>query len=396
MTDPFDPRYARQVALAGFGMAAQQRLAEARVLVVGVGGLGSPAALYLAAAGVGALTLVDRDLVAMSNLHRQLLFATPDVGRPKLDVAAARLQALNPALSIVTRETWLTDTNAAELVAGHQVVIDATDNFPARYALNRACVAAGIPFIHGSVSRFEGQLSVFAAPGGPCYRCLFPAPPEPGSVRTCAEEGVLGVVPGVVGVLQATEAIKLLTGVGTPLVGTLLLLDLLSHATRSIRLPNRPGCPECDPDRGVPTAGAVAVVACDPAPSAGAVTSASLPASDPLRPPSALRMSIDQLSPTDVAARLAADPTLTLVDVREGWEVELARVPGSVHIPLRELPARVGELDPSRPYAMLCHHGMRSEMAASWLVAQGFQAVVNVAGGIEAWSAEVDAGIPTY
>ncbi|MBU6367198.1 MAG: HesA/MoeB/ThiF family protein [Gemmatimonadetes bacterium] len=375
-------------------MAAQQRLAAARVLVVGVGGLGSPAALYLAAAGVGALTLVDRDLVAMSNLHRQLLFATPDVGRPKLDVAAARLQALNPALSIATRETWLTDTNASELVAGHQVVIDATDNFPARYALNRACVAAGIPFVHGSVSRFEGQLSVLAAPGGPCYRCLFPEPPEPGSVRTCAEEGVLGVVPGVVGVLQATEAIKLLTGVGTPLVGTLLLLDLLSHATRSIRLPRRPGCPACDPDRGEPTSEAVPVVACDPA--AADAAPASLPVAAPPVPPNPPRMPIDQLSPTEVAARLAADPTLTLVDVREGWEVELARVPGSVHIPLRELPGRVGELDPSRPYAMLCHHGMRSEMAASWLVAQGFRNVVNVAGGIEAWSAEVDAGIPTY
>jgi adenylyltransferase/sulfurtransferase len=381
-TDPFNPRYARQVALKGFGVPAQLRLAEARVLVVGLGGLGSPAAMYLAAAGVGSMTLVDRDLVAVSNLHRQLLYATPDVGRPKLDVAAERLRALNPALALTTHETWLTSRNAAELVAGHAVVIDATDSFAARYALNAACVAAGVPFVYGSVSRFEGQLSVLAAPGGPCYQCLFPDPPEEGTVRSCAEEGVLGVVPGMVGVMQATEAIKVVTGVGTPLVGTLLLVDLLSQTTHRIRLQRRPGCPGCSPGRGEPVELPEAVCA-----------SAPLPPSPPPEPP---RMTIDQLSPATVAARMAADPTLTLVDVRQGWELELARVPGSVHIPLNELPARVGELDPSRPYALLCHHGMRSEMAASWLVAQGFQAVVNVEGGIEAWSAEVAPEIPRY
>ncbi len=381
-TDPFNPRYARQVALAGFGVPAQARLAEARVLVVGLGGLGSPAAMYLAAAGVGAMTLVDRDLVAVSNLHRQLLYATPDVGRPKLDVAAERLRALNPALALTTHETWLTARNAAGLVAGHAVVIDATDSFAARYALNAACVAAGVPFVYGSVSRFEGQLSVLAVPGGPCYQCLFPEPPVEGTVRTCAEEGVLGVVPGMVGVMQATEAIKVVTGVGSPLVGTLLLVDLLSQTTHRIRLQRRPGCPGCSPGRGAPLE--VPEAAC----ASGAPSPSPLP-----EPP---RMPIDQLSPAAVAARMAADPTLTLVDVRQGWELELARVPGSVHIPLNELPARVGELDPSRPYALLCHHGMRSEMAASWLVAQGFQAVVNVEGGIEAWSAEVAPEIPRY
>lgn len=381
-TDPFNPRYARQVALAGFGVPAQARLAEARVLVVGLGGLGSPAAMYLAAAGVGAMTLVDRDLVAVSNLHRQLLYATPDVGRPKLDVAAERLKALNPALALTTHETWLTARNAAGLVAGHAVVIDATDSFAARYALNAACVAAGVPFVYGSVSRFEGQLSVLAAPGGPCYQCLFPEPPVEGTVRTCAEEGVLGVVPGMVGVMQATEAIKLVTGVGSPLVGTLLLVDLLSQTTHRIRLQRRPGCPGCSPGRGAPLE--VPETAC----------ASAAPSLSPLPEPP--RMPIDQLSPAAVAARMAADPSLTLVDVRQGWELELARVPGSVHIPLNELPARVGELDPSRPYALLCHHGMRSEMAASWLLAQGFQAVVNVEGGIEAWSAEVAPEIPRY
>ena len=338
--------------------------------------------MYLAAAGVGAMTLVDRDLVAVSNLHRQLLYATPDVGRPKLDVAAERLKALNPALALTTHETWLTARNAAGLVAGHAVVIDATDSFAARYALNAACVAAGVPFVYGSVSRFEGQLSVLAAPGGPCYQCLFPEPPVEGTVRTCAEEGVLGVVPGMVGVMQATEAIKLVTGVGSPLVGTLLLVDLLSQTTHRIRLQRRPGCPGCSPGRGAPLE--VPETAC----------ASAAPSLSPLPEPP--RMPIDQLSPAAVAARMAADPSLTLVDVRQGWELELARVPGSVHIPLNELPARVGELDPSRPYALLCHHGMRSEMAASWLLAQGFQAVVNVEGGIEAWSAEVAPEIPRY
>jgi len=387
-TDPFNPRYARQVALAGFGLPAQARLAEARVLVVGVGGLGRRGGMYLAAAGVGAMTLVDRDLVAVSNLHRQLLYATPDVGRPKPDVAAERLRGLNPALAVTTHETWLSERNAAALVAGHDVVIDATDNFPARYALNAACVAAGVPFVYGSVSRFEGQLSVLAAPGGPCYRCLFPEPPEEGSVRTCAEEGVLGVVPGVVGMLQATEAIKVVTGVGTPLVGTLLLLDLLSSDTQAIRLRRRPGCPGCDAAGG--GASPLAMAACDPA------TGAPPPPPHAPPTPEPPRMSIDQLSPAAVAARMASDPSLVLVDVRQGWELELARVPGSLHIPLNELPARVGELDPSRPHALLCHHGMRSEMAASWLAAQGFTALVNVEGGIEAWSMEVDPTIPRY
>jgi molybdopterin/thiamine biosynthesis adenylyltransferase/rhodanese-related sulfurtransferase len=386
--DPFAPRYARQLALAGFGVAAQQRLLSSRVLVVGLGGLGSPAAMYLAAAGVGALTLVDRDLVAMSNLHRQLLYATRDVGRSKPDVAAERLAGLNPGVALTTHETWVTEQNAGRLVAGHDVVIDATDNFPARYALNAACVAAGVPFVYGSVSRFEGQVSVLAAPGGPCYRCLFPEPPEEGSVRSCAEEGVLGVVPGVVGVLQATEAIKVLTGVGTPLIGTLLLLDLLSSATQAIRLRRRPGCPGCAPDRGA--AAPVAVAACDPATAAPASPSTVPTTSEPPR------MTIDQLSPAVVAARLASDPVFTLVDVRQAWEVELARVPGSLHIPLNELPSRVGELDPARPYALLCHHGMRSEMAASWLAAQGFMQLANVEGGIEAWSQQVDPQIPRY
>ncbi|MEO7522066.1 MAG: HesA/MoeB/ThiF family protein, partial [Gemmatimonas sp.] len=239
------PRYARQHALKGFGFAAQERLAAARVLIVGAGGLGAPVAMYLAAAGVGTLTIADEDAVDLSNLHRQLLYGTRDVGRQKLDVARERLEDINPLVTVAIRNTRLNADNAIELVSGHDVVIDATDNFPARYAINDACLTHGIPFVYGSVARFQGQVSVFAHADGPCYRCLFPEPPLPGSVPTCAEEGVLGLVPGIVGLHQANEAIKLLAGIGTPLVGGLLLLDLLENDSQVISIDRRADCPAC-------------------------------------------------------------------------------------------------------------------------------------------------------
>ena len=363
-------RYARQVVLKGFGAEAQQRLLSARVCIVGVGGLGSPAAMYLAAAGVGQLTLVDEDVVDESNLHRQLLFTTPDVGQPKLEVAAARLRAINPDVQVVCHHTRLTAQNAASLTKDHDVVLDATDNFPTRYALNDACLAHGIPLVYGSVARFEGQVSVFAAAGGPCYRCLFPEMPAPGTVPTCAEEGVLGVVPGLVGLLQATEVIKLLTQIGEPLVGQLLLLDLLSHDQQRIGIARRAGCAACD--------------------------SATATPSDPAFPPSVSRPMVQQLTPTEVAALLAGPNPPVLVDVREAWEVETAQVPGSAHLPLNTLPQQLATLNPSRTYALLCHHGMRSEMAANWLAQQGFTSLINVRGGIDAWSLTVDPGIPRY
>ncbi len=363
-----DPRYARQLALRGFGPAAQARLVASRVLVVGVGGLGSPAVSYLAAAGVGALTLVDRDNVDLSNLHRQLLYGTPDVGAPKLHVARERLAALNPLVQLTTHETRLTAANARALVAGHDVVIDATDNFPTRYALNDACLAERVPFVYGSVARFEGQVSVFAAPGGPCYRCLFPEMPAPGSVPTCAEEGVLGLVPGIIGLHQALEAIKLLTGIGTPLIGQLLLVDLLENDLQRIHVPPRENCASC----GTP----------------------SKPQNNILR--SVSPMPIQQLSPSDVAARLALPDAPVLVDVREGWEYERVHVPGSIHLPLNELPQRFGELDPMKEYALLCHHGMRSEMAAGFLQQRGFTRLINVDGGIDSWSATEDPSLHRY
>lgn len=366
-------RYARQVVLKGFGAESQARLLKARVCVVGVGGLGSPAAMYLAAAGVGQLTLIDEDVVDESNLHRQLLFTTPDVGQPKLEVAAARLRAINPDVQVVLHNTRLTAQNASALTRDHDVVLDATDNFPTRYALNDACLEHGIPLVYGSVARFEGQVSVFGAAGGPCYRCLFPEMPTPGTVPTCAEEGVLGVVPGIVGLLQATEVIKLIAQIGEPLIGQLLLIDLLSHEQQRIGIARRVGCAACG------TARAAATAASNQSPS----PSVSIPM-------------VQQLTPAEVAALLAGSNPPVLIDVREVWEVETAQVAGSAHLPLNTLPQQVGSLDPSRTYALLCHHGMRSEMAANWLAQQGFGSLINVQGGIDAWSLTVDPAIPRY
>ena len=366
--DAFE-RYARQLTLRGFGAAGQARLGAARVLVVGAGGLGAPAASYLAAAGIGGLTLVDRDVVELSNLHRQLLFTTPEVGEPKLTVAARRLSAINPLVPVTVHDGRLTAANAESLVRGHAVVIDATDNFPARYAINDACLAAGVPFVYGSVARFEGQVSVFAAPDGPCYRCLFPEAPAPGTVPTCAEEGVLGVVPGIIGLLQATEAIKWIAGIGTPLVGQLLLMDLLTHETQRIRVPRQSGCPAC------------------------ATRSTGGTASTP---PSPSLMGVEHRTATEVAALLAGPTPPHVLDVRETWEYELVHLEGSTLIPLSTLPERANGLDRSQAYAVLCHHGMRSEMAANWLAQQGFTRLINIDGGIDAWARDVSPGMATY
>jgi sulfur-carrier protein adenylyltransferase/sulfurtransferase len=373
--NPFDARYARQLVLKGFGLEAQERLSRGRVLMVGVGGLGSPAAMYLAAAGVGTLTLVDQDAVDVSNLHRQLLYGTPDVGRAKIEVARERLQAINPDVTVVTHDGKLTAVNAASLVAGHDVVIDATDNFPARYAINDACVRARVPFVYGSVARFEGQVSVFAAADGPCYRCLFPEPPIPGSVPTCAEEGVLGVVPGILGLYQATEVIKLITAIGTPLVGRLLLLDLLQHESQKIHVARRVDC-----------------AACGVTPPTAAPTSIASSADTP--PP--MRSPMTDIEPAALAARLAQGDALFVLDVREPWEYDLASVANSTLVPLSTLPSAINRLDPAVEYVVLCHHGMRSEMAANWMRAQGYTQVLNLVGGIDAWSTEVDPTVPRY
>lgn len=363
-------RYARQRTLREFGPEGQARLAAARILLVGTGGLGSPAALYLAAAGVGTLGLVDDDVVDLSNLHRQLLYGTAAVGRPKLEAAAARLADVNPLVRVVRHETRLRRANAAALVADYDLVIDGTDNFPARYAINDACVAHGIPFVYGSVARFEGQVSVFAAPGGPCYRCLFPEAPAPGTVPSCAEEGVLGVMPGLIGLLQATEAIKWCVGLGESLVGRLVLFDALGQRMREVALPRRMACPVC---------GDAAVAAR----AAGADAQEAV-------------MQDEDLTPAALEARLAAGEQPVLLDVREPWEHAIAALPGAVLIPLASLPQQAGTLDATAHVVVYCHHGGRSAMAAQWLREQGFTHVSNLEGGIDAWSTTVDASLPRY
>jgi adenylyltransferase/sulfurtransferase len=380
------PRYTRQHALKGFGLASQERLAASRVLVVGAGGLGAPVLMYLAAAGVGGLSIVDSDRVDVTNLHRQLLFGTADVGRSKLDAAAARLADINPDVAVTLHETRLTAANAASLVGGHDVVIDATDNFPARYAINDACLLHGVPFVYGSVARFQGQVSVFATPGGPCYRCLFPEPPPLGSVPTCAEEGVLGVTPGIIGLHQATEAIKLLAGIGTPLAGALLLLDLLENDARTIAIAPRADCPACG-------GGSTSIAS---RASRAADSSFLSSSTNNVTNPTSFSTPIPQLTALELAERLKGADAPTIIDVREGWEYDIAHLPSSRLIPLVDLQSTVGSLEKDADYVLLCHHGMRSDMAAQWMHAQGFKRVANLVGGIDGWSVSVDPSLPRY
>lgn len=375
---PLDPqlrrRYARQIALPELGEEGQSRLGASRVLVVGLGGLGSPAALYLAAAGVGRLGLVEFDEVDASNLHRQVLYGAADEGRPKLEVAARRLREVNPEIGLDLIDTRIEPSNAADLVSGYDVVLDGTDNFAARYAVNDACVAAGICNVHGAVQRFEGLVTVLAHPDGPCYRCLFPDPPPPGMVPSCAEAGVIGVLPGTVGLLQATEAIKLLTGIGDPLVGRMLRLDARDMRFTDVRLARDGACPACGPDAD---AGALA-----PGAESCAVELPELP----------FTIGVDEL-----ARRRSSGEGPTVLDVRLPEELAFAALDGDVvHIPLHLLPVRLPELDPAREYAVLCHHGARSMHAASFLRSNGVPGARNLAGGIDRWSREVDPSVPRY
>ena len=366
-------RYGRHLVLPEIGVEGQERLKGARVLLVGLGGLGSPAALYLAAAGVGTLGLVEFDAVDETNLQRQILYGDADVGRAKLDAAVGRLAAVNPHVELVAHRERLELDNARALVAGYDLVLDGSDNFPTRYLVNDACVLEGRPDVWGAVFRFEGQASLFAAPGGPCYRCLFPEPPPPGLVPSCAEAGVFGALPGVVGTLQAIEAIKWITGVGTPLVGRLLLFDALAMSFHEVGVPRDPACPICSEhptQRGLVSYEEVC------APAAGA------PGFD--------------LEPAEAARRLAAGERLELLDVRNAHELRLAALPGARWIPLHELARRFEELPRDRPLVVFCHVGGRSAAATDFLRERGFARAYNLAGGIDAWSVEVDPGVPRY
>ncbi len=381
-------RYARHLILPEVGLEGQQKLKAARVLCVGTGGLGAPLALYLAAAGVGTLGLVDFDTVDVSNLQRQIIHATPDVGTLKVDSAANKLHALNPALRIVKHNTMLTSANALEIFADYDVIADGTDNFQTRYLVNDACVLLGKPNAYGSIFRFEGQCSVFAAENGPCYRCLYPEPPPPGLVPSCAEGGVLGILPGLVGVMQATEVIKLILNIGEPLVGRLLLIDALSMRFRELKLRKNPDCPVCgthptvteliDYNQFCGVAGASESV------SETAAKGGTLPQQN----------GIEQIPVTELKRRRDAGEQPFVLDVREPWEYQVANLGGHL-IPQGELAARTAELPRDRTIVVQCKSGGRSQNAAELLKAQGFQ-VENLAGGILGWSNEVDPSIPKY
>lgn len=342
--------------------------------MVGAGGLGSPAALYLAAAGVGTLGLVDSDAVELSNLQRQILHGTAAVGVSKLVSASARIRDLNPHVQVETFSTRLTSHNARDILQGFDVILDGSDNFPTRYLVNDACVLLGKPNVYGAVFRFEGQASVFDAARGPCYRCLYPDPPPPGLVPSCAEGGVLGVLPGIVGTLQALEALKLVLGVGEPLVGRLVLVDGLRVRFRELTLRKDPACPVCGEH---PTVRELI----DYEAFCGLSNQAD---------------SAMEITPQELAQGIRSRAELQLVDVREPFELEICRLDGAIHIPLGELPARLGELDARREIVTICHHGVRSLRAREILRGAGFSKVRSLRGGVDAWAAEIDPAMGRY
>jgi len=376
-------RYSRHVLLPEVGIEGQQRLKEARVLCVGAGGLGSPAALYLAAAGIGTLGLIDSDVVDVTNLQRQIIHGTPDVGRSKIASASDRLRSINPFVRIEPYADRLDEKNALSLISAYDVIVDGSDNFPTRYLVNDACVLARRPNAYGSIFRFEGQASVFAAQNGPCYRCLHPEPPPPGLIPSCAEGGVLGVLPGIVGTIQATEAIKLVLQIGAPLVGRFLIYNALRMRFREIVLRQDPDCPVCGTNPTIRDLRPYQQQACDlRAPGMGAGE--------------AMTSSDDEITVLELKALMDAGQAPTIVDVREPQEFDICRIPGAILIPLRDLPSRVHELDPSQALILQCRSGMRSANATAWLRQRGFSRARNLTGGILAWIDKVDPSQPKY
>ena len=373
-------RYSRHLILPEVGVEGQRKLKAARVLCVGTGGLGSPLALYLAAAGVGTLGLVDFDVVDASNLQRQIIHSTADIGRKKLDSAEEKLKALNPALNVVKHDTLLSSANALDILKDYDVVADGTDNFPTRYLVNDACVLLGKPNAYGSIFRFEGQASVFATKDGPCYRCLYPAPPPPGLVPSCAEGGVLGILPGLIGVIQATEAIKLILGIGEPLIGRLLLVDALKMRFRELKLRKNPECPVCGTHPTV-------THLIDYQQFCGLEAASEAPKS--------VKNGIPQLSVKDLKRRIDAGENLFILDVREPFEYQIANIGGKL-IPQNEVPQRIGEIDRNQEIIVQCKSGGRSQRIAEFLKQSGYPNVTNLAGGILAWSDEVDPRVPKY
>jgi molybdopterin/thiamine biosynthesis adenylyltransferase/rhodanese-related sulfurtransferase len=372
-------RYSRHLIMPEVGMEGQQKLKAARVLCIGAGGLGSPLALYLAAAGVGTLGIVDFDVVDFTNLQRQVIHTTADVGRKKLQSAAAKITAINPYVQVNTFETLLTSENALELFRDFDLVVDGTDNFPTRYLVNDACVLSGKPNVYASIFRFEGQASVFATEAGPCYRCLYPEPPPPGLVPSCAEGGVLGILPGLLGIIQATEAIKLILGAGEPLIGRLLLVDALGMKFRELRLRKNPECPVCGPHRTI-------TQLIDYNQFCGIRGEEAAPAAT---------TQIPEIAVEELKRKLDRGEDVYILDVREPHEYQICNLGGHL-IPLGELPKRVHELDSSREIVAHCKMGGRSAKAVDFLRQAGFTKVKNLQGGILAWADRVDTKMPKY
>ena len=372
-------RYSRHLIMPEVGMDGQLKLKQAKVLCIGTGGLGAPLGLYLAAAGVGRIGLVDFDSVDLTNLQRQILFGTDDIGRPKIEAATDRLRNLNPDIQIDRFETRLTSQNALDILKNYDIVVDGTDNFPTRYLVNDACVILGKPNVYGSIFRFEGQITIFGAPGGPCYRCLYPEPPPPGLVPSCAEGGVLGVLPGIVGAIQAAETLKLIIGKGEPLIGRLLLFDALAMRFRELKLRKNPECPACGEHPTV-------TKLIDYAEFCGVRGEETV---------NATQTTVPEIAPRELKSRLDRGDDLFILDVREPHEYQICNLGGQL-IPLGELSRRVNELDSSREIVAHCRSGKRSAEAVEFLRSAGFRKVLNLKGGILAWSDEVDPSVPKY
>ncbi len=371
-------RYSRHLIMPEVGMEGQLKFKQAKVLCVGTGGLGAPLGLYLAAAGVGRIGLIDFDVVDFTNLQRQVLFGTGDVGKPKIAAAAARLRDLNPEIQIDTFETHLTSENALEIFKDYDLIVDGTDNFPTRYLVNDACVLLGKPNVYGSIFRFEGQITIFGFPGGPCYRCLYPEPPPPGLVPSCAEGGVLGVLPGIVGTIQAAETLKLILGKGESLVGRLLLFDALGMRFRELKLRKNPECPVCGSHRTI-------TKLIDYEQFCG-IRGEEAPA---------VETSVPDITPRELKTRLDRGDDLYILDVREPHEYQICNIGGHL-LPLGELSRRAAELDSSREIVAHCRSGKRSAEAVEFLRKAGFRKLWNLKGGILAWSDEVDPSMPKY
>lgn len=371
-------RYSRHLIMPEVGMQGQLKLKKARVLCIGAGGLGAPLALYLAAAGVGTLGMVDFDVVDFTNLQRQVIHDTDDVGRPKLESARDTIRDINPNVEVVPFETRLSSENALEIFKDFDIVADGTDNFPTRYLVNDACVLLGKPNVYGSIFRFEGQVSIFYAREGPCYRCLYPEPPPPGLVPSCAEGGVLGVLPGIIGCIQALETIKLILGKGQPLIGRLLLFDALAMKFREVKLRKNPECPVCGSHPTI-------THLIDYEQFCGIRGEEHVPETH-----------VPEITPIELKKLMDSGRAPVLIDVREPHEFDICRIPGSTLIPLGEVPARMNELNSADEIVVHCRSGARSAQAVDLLMKSGFRKIHNLKGGILAWSDQVDPSVPKY